>query len=94
MESMRRRMDDETPIYIGGYYMHFKFGLYKVITLASDSETLRQMVVYRGMKSGTTWVRPLDEFVEILDREKYPDANQRRRFEYLTGGGVQWIQLT
>ena len=42
-----------------GKYRHFKGGLYEVIGMASHSETLEEMVVYRALYGeGGLWVRP------------------------------------
>lgn len=48
-----------------GFYRHFKGGLYEVIGLATHSETLEKLVVYRacyGEKG--LWVRPESMFLE------------------------------
>lgn len=42
-----------------GTYRHFKGNLYQVIGVASHSETLEPMVVYRALYGqGGLWVRP------------------------------------
>lgn len=65
-------------------YRHFKGNLYQIRCLARHSETRELMVVYQAMY-GTfeIFVRPLSLFMEEVDREKYPDAGQRYRFELL-----------
>lgn len=65
-------------------YRHFKGNLYQIRCLAKHSETREPMVVYQAMY-GTfeIFVRPLSMFMEEVDREKYPDARQRYRFELL-----------
>ena len=53
-----------------GFYRHFKGGLYEVIGLATHSETLESMVVYRacyGEKG--LWVRPAGMFSEEVIHE-------------------------
>jgi len=45
-------------IQIAKRYRHFKGGIYEVLALASHSETLEDMVVYRHTESGRCWVRP------------------------------------
>ena len=52
---------------IGKTYRHFKGNLYKVVDIASHSETLEKMVVYKPLKTGDTWVRPLSMWDEIVD---------------------------
>lgn len=67
---------------IGGTYRHFKGNFYRVEGLARDSETGERVVVYRALYGeGGLWVRPLEEFLSETDREKYPDAEQKYRFE-------------
>lgn len=63
-------------------YRHFKGDHYLVEDVANDSETGAQVVVYRKLYGdGGLWVRPLDMFLEEVDRAKYPDCPQRYRFE-------------
>jgi hypothetical protein len=63
-------------------YRHFKGNIYQIVTLAHDSETLADLVVYQQLYSPyEVYVRPLDMFMSHVDVEKYPDAGQRYRFE-------------
>ena len=67
---------------IGALYKHFKGKLYRVEDIATHSETGESYVVYRQMYGDESlWIRPLDMFLQELDREKYPDAEQKYRFE-------------
>ena len=49
------------------YFRHFKGGLYKMIDIAKDSETLEEMVVYQALYGDKgLWVRPRKMFFEKI----------------------------
>ena len=63
-------------------YRHFKGDYYLVEGIARSSETDEELVLYRKLyDDGSLWARPKDLFLSEVDREKYPDATQRYRFE-------------
>ena len=69
-------------IKINGIYKHFKGDYYIVVDIAFDSETKEKRVVYRQLYGeGKLWIRPLDMFLSEVDHEKYPDVEQKYRFE-------------
>ncbi len=71
----------QTPV-PGDFYRHFKNRIYQIMAVAVHSETGEPMVVYQAMYGDfRVWVRPLAMFLEPVDREKYPEACQRFRFE-------------
>ena len=68
-------------------YRHFKGNIYQILTLAEHSETGESMVVYQALYGDyKVYVRPLDMFLEKVDRSKYPDVKQEYRFERLNTG--------
>ena len=55
-----------------GKYRHFKGKEYELIGVASHSETLEPMVVYRALYGeGGLWVRPAAMWTEPIARENY-----------------------
>ena len=66
----------------GDIVRHFKGNLYQILYFAKDSETQRDVVVYRALYGERgVWVRPMEMFFSPVDREKYPNAEQEYRFE-------------
>jgi len=77
----------KNKIVIGGIYRHFKGDSYKVLYIAKDSETQRQLVVYQALNdSNDIWVRDYDMFASMVDKNKYPDVKQDYRFELIENG--------
>lgn len=55
-----------------GKYRHFKGNEYELICVASHSETLEPMVVYRALYGeGGIWVRPAAMWNEQVNRDGY-----------------------
>ena len=62
----------------GAKYRHFKGKEYRVLAVARHSETLEEMVVYQQLYGEQgVWVRPLEMFLEIVER----DGKRMYRFE-------------
>ena len=66
-------------IIVNGIYQHYKGGLYKVIGIASHSETLEKLVIYISLTNHLLWARPLSMWCEeiCIDDAIYP------RFTYI-----------
>ena len=69
-------------IIINRIYRHFKGDYYLLVDIAKHSETGEDYVVYRKLyDDGSLWVRPLDMFMEEVDHDKYPEVEQKYRFQ-------------
>lgn len=67
-------------VIIGGIYKHFKGKMYKVLNVATHSETEETMVVYMKLYDDyTVWVRPLELFIG----QKQVDGQRVDRFEHV-----------
>ena len=63
----------------GEVWRHFKGNEVKIVGIAQHTEWNTLSVVYTY--NGKLFNRPLDMFMSEVDREKYPDAKQKYRFE-------------
>jgi len=62
-----------------GRYRHYKGGEYELLFMATHSETLEKMVVYRALYGeGGIWTRPADMWFE----EVIVNGKTVSRFEY------------
>lgn len=72
---------------IGSVWIHFKgFHIATVIAIATHTETEEALVVYECYDNVRKEVcgifaRPLDMFLAEVDKQKFPDCNQKYRFE-------------
>lgn len=68
-----------------GVYRHFKGGFYDVLYVAEDATddmtNHGQVVVYRSWLDWKIYVRELREFGSTVNTAKYPNADQKYRFE-------------
>lgn len=64
----------------GDRFRHFKGTVYTVLAIARHTETDEKLVIYSDAQ-GNTWARPEEMFSSLVDREKYPEVEQKYRFE-------------
>ena len=63
-----------------GKYRHFKGKEYELVGIATHSETMEPMVVYRALYGEHgLWVRPLSMWTETVERDGYCGP----RFQYV-----------
>lgn len=74
---------------LGDKVIHFKWEcgkekkdcIYTIVGFAKDANDLSDLVIYQSENTGVLWVRELDNFNSLVDTEKYPNVNQKYRFE-------------
>ena len=63
-----------------GIYKHYKGNEYRVLAIATHSETLEKLVVYQALYgSYGIWVRPINMWNEIVE----VNGQQVKRFEFI-----------
>jgi hypothetical protein len=63
-----------------GLYRHFKGGEYEVIGVGRSSiDAAEELVIYRNIGTDELWIRPLVDFLAIVERDGYTGP----RFTYV-----------
>lgn len=60
-------------------YQHYKGNFYEVLEIGLHSETLEEMVIYRSLKDGKIWIRP----ISMWDEEVIVNGKKMKRFTYI-----------
>lgn len=74
-------------IKIGSVYKHFKNKYYVVLDIVNDCGSnneaeYRKVVIYKALYGEyLTWARPYEMFASEVDHEKYPEVQQKYRFD-------------
>ena len=88
-EEAQKKAAELRKFRLGSVYKHFKGNYYILMDIGVHSETSELMVIYKAVKNpGMTWIRPLEMFDSDVDKEKYPDVEQKLRFEPVLGAAV------
>lgn len=75
-------MTIENKLVIGGKYRHYKNKDYRVLYLATHSETGEELVIYQALYGERgIWARPLEMFLETIN----VDGEEKLRFSYIEG---------
>lgn len=70
-----------------GLYQHYKGPQYKVMHVATHSETNEQLVIYQALYGEYgIWARPLSMFTETVEK----DGKTIARFAYLGEADLLW----
>ncbi len=70
-----------------GFYSHYKGGLYVVLHVAKDTETLERRVWYYSLHFWDFWDRPASMWYDLV---KMPDGSTQTRFKRVS----LWYALT
>lgn len=78
----------DRSVSVGDVFTHFKERkMYLVVGFATDTETEDILVLYRPIvflpEDDKIWAISISMFLGKVDRNKYPEAKQEYRFEYL-----------
>ena len=67
---------------LNGIYKHFKGDYYLVEDIVIDSETNKEMILYKSLyEDCIRYVREKSMFLSEVDHDKYPEVKQKYRFE-------------
>ena len=68
-EPKEEPVEEVREVHEGQHYRHYKGGRYTVLGVATHSETLEDMVVYRSKDDNSVWVRPKAMFMDKVNNQ-------------------------
>ncbi|MBD5087516.1 MAG: DUF1653 domain-containing protein [Clostridiales bacterium] len=72
----------EQDIKAGDIYRHFQGNLYQIVTVGKHVETLEEYIVYQALYGEfQIYIQKLQDFFAVLDKEKYPEIEQKYCYE-------------
>lgn len=73
---------EERDVKPGDIYRHFRGNLYQIVTVGKHAKTLDEYIVYQALYGEfQVYIRDVQNFFERVDNEKYPEVQQKYRFE-------------
>lgn len=82
MENMYEKVEKYRKELVGKRFRHFKGDLYEVTGIVPKRGTCDIIVIYHKVGDNKLWwLRPLNEFMSPVDKERYPDIKQKLQFE-------------
>ena len=69
---------------IKGVYKHFKGDYYLVedVALSSDDGVTKYVIYRKLYGDGGLFIRELSDFLGDVNKDKYPNVKQKKKFEY------------
>lgn len=77
-------MNDRIEPQAGEVWQHYAGGLYRVVAVAIEVDTGRDMVVYTSLVDGRVWCRPMARWMSCVTTQERATA---RRFVLVDDGG-------
>ena len=80
-ERKKKKMKERANPSPNEVYRHFKGREYKIITIAQETETGANLVIYEALyKEHKVFARLLSMFMSEVDHEKYPEVKHMKEY--------------